>query len=102
MADKWSSIIENSNPGRSTVVDVNMWLGKATLDVYVLVLVLGARRLRTSRELISLKDRDRSFRLRLWCLRRCGQPVDKILCERNVRPHPRFNVLVALIIRFIR
>jgi len=42
MADKWSSIIENSNSGHSAIIDVNMWLGKATLDSCVLALVLCA------------------------------------------------------------
>ena len=32
MADKWSSIIENDRSGHSATIDVNMWLGKATLD----------------------------------------------------------------------
>jgi len=32
MAEKWSSIIENDNPGNSAVIDANMWMGKATLD----------------------------------------------------------------------
>jgi len=35
MADKWSDIVENGKSGRSAVVDVNMWLGRATLDAYV-------------------------------------------------------------------
>ena len=32
MADKWSSIIENDRSGHSATIDVNIWLGKATLD----------------------------------------------------------------------
>ena len=32
MADKWSSIIENGKTGNSATINVNMWLGKATLD----------------------------------------------------------------------
>ena len=35
MADRWGNIIENSKSGYSAVVDVNMWLGKATLDACV-------------------------------------------------------------------
>ena len=35
MADKWDEIIENSDSGNATVIDVNAWLGKATLDTYV-------------------------------------------------------------------
>ena len=46
MADKWSAIIESSTPGHSATVDVNVWLGKATLDACVLVLALGMRGLR--------------------------------------------------------
>jgi len=71
MADKWSGIIENGESGRSAIIDVNMWLGKATLDAYVLALLLGVRRLRIKRELISQKGRRRSFRLRLWRPGRC-------------------------------
>ena len=37
MADKWSDIIENSESGCSAIIDVNMWLGKATLDACVSV-----------------------------------------------------------------
>jgi len=32
MADKWSSIIEDGGSGHSAIIDVNLWLGKATLD----------------------------------------------------------------------
>ena len=39
MADKWSSVIKNGNSGHSAVIDVNAWLGKATLDACVSVLV---------------------------------------------------------------
>lgn len=48
MADKWSNIIENSESGDSAVIDVNMWLGKATLDACVSVSVLGMREFQTS------------------------------------------------------
>lgn len=34
MADKWSSIIESGESGHSAVINVNAWLGKATLDAY--------------------------------------------------------------------
>ena len=51
MADKWSSIIENGKSGRSAVIGVNAWLGKATLDAYVSVIVLVVRGPRTNREL---------------------------------------------------
>ena len=37
MTDKWSSIIENGKTGNSATINVNMWLGKATLDACVLV-----------------------------------------------------------------
>ena len=33
MADKWSDIITRGESGCSAVIDVNMWFGKATLDV---------------------------------------------------------------------
>ena len=36
MADKWGDIIAHGESGYSAVIDVNMWFGKATLDVYVL------------------------------------------------------------------
>ena len=36
MADKWNDVIENSKSGRSAILDVNMWLGRATLDACVL------------------------------------------------------------------
>jgi len=45
MADKWSSIIENSDPGYSAIIDVTIWMGKATLDACVLALVSGVHRL---------------------------------------------------------
>jgi len=32
MADKWNGMIENSESGNSVIIDVNRWLGKATLD----------------------------------------------------------------------
>ena len=32
MTDKWSNIIENGQTGSSAVIDVNLWVGKATLD----------------------------------------------------------------------
>ena len=35
MADKWSDIIAHGESGYSATIDVNMWFGKATLDVYV-------------------------------------------------------------------
>ena len=35
MADKWCGIIENGDSGHSAVFDVNVWLGKATLDACV-------------------------------------------------------------------
>ena len=41
MADKWDGIIENGKSGNSAIIDVNMWLGRATLDACVLVLLLG-------------------------------------------------------------
>ena len=46
MADKWGSIIENGKSGHSAVIDVNEWLGKATLDACVLVKVLVYARYR--------------------------------------------------------
>jgi len=55
LADKWSGITENSGSGYSAVIDVTMWLGKATLDAYVPVLEFGLRGLRTTHELISPK-----------------------------------------------
>jgi len=44
MADKWNSIIQDSTTGRSATVDVNMWLGKATLDACVSVPVRAVYR----------------------------------------------------------
>jgi len=41
MADKWNSIVENSESRDSAIIDVNAWMGKATLDACVLALVLG-------------------------------------------------------------
>jgi len=35
MVNKWNDVIENSKSGSSALIDVNMWLGKATLDAYV-------------------------------------------------------------------
>ena len=86
MVDKWNDIIGNSETGYSAVIDVNKWLGKATLDACVLASVLGVRRLRTDGDIISQKVWCWSFRLRLWRLRREGCPVDQVLHERDVRP----------------
>lgn len=55
LVDRWSGIIENSKSGQSAVIDVTMWLGKATLDAYVMVSALGPPRLRITRELIPPK-----------------------------------------------
>ena len=63
MADEWSNIIENSNSGYSAVIDVSMWMGKATLDGCVLALVPGTRKLWANRDLILRKDRYRGIRL---------------------------------------
>ena len=41
MADKWSGIIENGRSGHSATINVNAWLGKATLDACVSALDLG-------------------------------------------------------------
>lgn len=41
MVDKWNDIIENGKSGNSADIDVNLWVGKATLDACVLILVLG-------------------------------------------------------------
>ena len=60
MADKWSCIIENNKSGPSAIIDVNMWLSKATLDAYVLILTL-VRGLRVKCELISQKGRRGGF-----------------------------------------
>jgi len=46
MTERWIGIIENGKSGHSAIVDVNMWLGKATLDAYVLALVFGVHWLR--------------------------------------------------------
>ena len=35
MADKWGEIIENGKSEYSAVIDMNAWLGKATLDACV-------------------------------------------------------------------
>ena len=69
MADKWSSILENSKSGDSAIIDVNMWLGKAALDACVSVSALDVRRLWVNRGLTPQKDWCWSFRLRLWRIR---------------------------------
>ena len=43
MADKWSDIVEDGKSGGSAVIDVNLWLGRAALDAYVLVSASGVR-----------------------------------------------------------
>ena len=53
MTDKWSNIIENGQSGYSAVIDVNLWVGKATLDACVSFLALGERGPQTDREPIS-------------------------------------------------
>ena len=52
MADKWSNIIENGETGYSAAIDVNAWVGKATLDACVLVLGFCWRKPWTNREFI--------------------------------------------------
>ena len=102
MADKWSNIIENSRSGCSVTIDVNMWLGKATLDACVLVWALSVCGLQTNREPISEQDWCWGFRVRLRGLRRGGQPVCQILYEHSVRllhaPLSWSSVLFALIV----
>jgi len=39
MADKWNGIIASDKSGHSAVIDVNMWIGRSTLDACVFVLV---------------------------------------------------------------
>ena len=53
MADKWNDIIENSKSGDSALIDVNMWLGKATLDAYGVASALSMCRLQANRGFIS-------------------------------------------------
>ena len=72
MADKWSSIVESSTSGHSAIIDVNAWLGKATLDACVLFSEFCMRMLRVNHKLISQKDRCWRVRLRLRCLGRYG------------------------------
>ena len=72
MVDKWNDIIGNSKSGYSAIIDVNKWLGKATLDAYVLASLSIVRRLPTDRDIISQKVRRWSFWLRLRCLGREG------------------------------
>ena len=48
MADKWCDIIENGRSGSSAIIDVNMWVGKATLDACVLALAPGVHGPRTN------------------------------------------------------
>jgi len=62
MADKWNKIVENGKSGRSAVIDVNLWFGRATLDAYVLVSVSGVRGPRADLS----KGWCWSFRVRLW------------------------------------
>jgi len=68
MAYKWDEIIGNSKSGYSATIDVNKWLGMATLDACVLASVLAVRRLRTDRDIIIRKVWHWCLRLRLWCL----------------------------------
>ena len=86
MADKWSAIIENSTSGHSAIIDVNVWLGKATLDACVMAFAFCMRGLRVNHELISQQDRHRGFRLRFRRPGRCGKPVYQVIHELSVRP----------------
>ena len=65
MAEKWIDIIETSESGRSATIDVSMWLGKATLDAYVLELVLVMHWLRVNDEPFSKESVQELSRL--WC-----------------------------------
>lgn len=40
MVEKWNNIIDNSQSGKSAIIDVNMWFGKATIDACVSTLLL--------------------------------------------------------------
>ena len=64
MAEIWSGIIENDKSGSSAIIDVNLWFGKATLDAWVMVLVLVCAGCELTVNL-SQKDRHWSFRIRL-------------------------------------
>jgi len=52
MVIKWDAIIENSESGNSVTIDVNAWLGRATLDACVLPSPLGWHELWTNRRLV--------------------------------------------------
>ena len=52
MVDKWNGIIENGKSGNSATIDVNTWLGKATLDACVSLSPLGWHGLWANRKLI--------------------------------------------------
>ena len=77
MADKWNSIIENSKSGHSTVIDVNMWFGKATLDAYVSAAVLSVHKLRTNGELTSQRIGAGAFEYDFGALDDADNPLTK-------------------------
>jgi len=85
MVDKWSDIIENGKSGMSAIIDVNMWLEKATLDACVLPSLLGWHGLWTNRKLISGRIGAGAFEYDFGALDDTDNPLTKsylnLMCD---------------------
>jgi len=77
MAEKWNEIIENSESGNSVVIDVNAWLGKATLDACVSPSPLGWHGLWADRKPITQRVGAGAFEYDFGALDETDNPLTK-------------------------
>ena len=85
MTDKWDEIIESSKSGNSVTLDVNAWLGKATLDACVLYSPFGWHELWTNRKFISKRIGAGAFDYDFGALDDTDNPLTKsylnLMCD---------------------
>jgi len=85
MADKWNGIIENNESGNSVTIDVNAWLGRATLDACVLLSPLDRHRLWTNRKPASQRIGAGAFDYDFGALDETDNPLTKsytnLMCD---------------------
>jgi len=85
MGDKWNGILENSESGNSVTIDVNTWLGKATLDACVLPPPLGRHGLWINHKLISQRVGAGAFEYDFGTLDATDNPLAKscinLMCD---------------------
>jgi len=102
MADKWINIIANGKSVDSATIDVNAWLGKATLDACVLASVSSLGGLWTDRDPASQRIGAGAFEYDFGALDETGNPFTEsymdIMCGQlpplyPVQCSPRTNRL---------